>query len=272
MGILGFGLVDLLLLQSNDALAHTDPDPPDDLDPHAAWKRDYEEAAGPDLRGEVPTYPAYLKVPPKIHGRAAWKAKPPRRPAKILGRAPDHIVVHHTDSPNTSDRSLAHAYDLSRSIQRFHMQGRGWDDAGQQLTISRGGHIMEGRNRSLAAILAGQHVVGAQALHHNDHTIGIENEGNYTKSKVPPPLWDALVDTCVWLCAVYRLDPTKAIVGHRDLVDTDCPGNLLYAKLPTLRRTVSTRLTTPRKPAQKPKPKPKSKPKPPSTTNPKPRS
>ncbi|MFC9971882.1 peptidoglycan recognition family protein [Spirillospora sp. NPDC127200] len=182
---------------------------------------------------------------PRVHTRRRWKARPARRPARVLNTAPDHIVVHHTASPNLTDTSLAQAYDLSRAIQRFHMRTRGWDDTGQQLTISRGGHVMEGRNRSLAAIMSGRHVVGAQALDHNEHTIGIENEGTYSTANVPSPLWGSLVHTCAWLCDAYDLDPYEAIVGHRDYVNTTCPGDVLYARLPELRSNVAQRMGLP---------------------------
>lgn len=180
---------------------------------------------------------------PRVHRRRRWRAKAPRRAAEVLDRAPNRIIVHHTATPNSADYSLAHAFALSRSIQRFHMEERGWDDIGEQLTISRGGHIMEGRNRSLAAIKAGRHVVGAQTLGHNRHTIGIENEGTYLMAEVPVALWEALADTCAWLCKVYRLDPYSAIRGHRDFGATSCPGDVLYARLPELRLAVAARLT-----------------------------
>ncbi|MFD0855565.1 peptidoglycan recognition family protein [Actinomadura adrarensis] len=180
--------------------------------------------------------------PMRVHTRDDWKAVPPRRRATLLKKPPDRIVVHHTATANSEDSSLEHAYELSREIQRFHMRKRGWDDTGQQLTISRGGHVMEGRNRSLEAIRAGGHAIGAQARYHNDHTLGIENEGNYGKASVPGKLWEALVETCCWLCAEYRLDPFDAIVGHRDLVTTDCPGDVLYARLPELRAEVAKSL------------------------------
>lgn len=185
---------------------------------------------------------------PKVHTRARWRAKAPKRKAELLNRAPDRIVVHHTATPNATDYSVAHAYLLSRTIQRFHMQTRRWDDIGEQLTISRGGHVMEGRNRSLTAIRAGKHVVGAQALNHNRHTIGIENEGTYMRASVPGRLWSSLVETCSWLCRVYDLDPYRAILGHRDLGATDCPGDVLYRRLPELRRTVASRLRIPKPP------------------------
>lgn len=101
---------------------------------------------------------------------------------------------------------------------------------------------MEGRNSSLDSIRAGNLAVGAQVLHHNDHTIGIENEGTYTSRGVPKRLWKSLVEVCAWLCERYRLDPAEAIVGHRDFNNTSCPGDRLYKRLPDLRREVAARL------------------------------
>lgn len=179
---------------------------------------------------------------PKVYTRADWGAVPPRHRPHVLDRPPDHIIVHHTASPNTADMSRAHAFALSRDIQRYHMRHNGWDDIGEQLTISRGGFVMEGRAGSLPAIESGRLVVGAQSLHQNDHTIGIENEGTYTSEDVPARLWDALVDVCAWLCRCYRLDPDAAIIGHRDYNQTECPGDVLYGRLPTLRREVAKSL------------------------------
>jgi hypothetical protein len=122
---------------------------------------------------------------PKVYTRNDWGAAGPKRPPRMLERPPDHIIVHHTASPNTGDVSRAHAFALSRQIQRFHMGTRGWDDIGEQLTISRGGFVMEGRAGSLQAIERNGLVVGAQSLHHNRHTLGIENEGTYIKDEVP---------------------------------------------------------------------------------------
>ncbi|MFD0855585.1 peptidoglycan recognition family protein [Actinomadura adrarensis] len=178
---------------------------------------------------------------PVVHTRADWNARPPTSPATVLNQAPDRIVVHHTATANSTDYSVAHAYALSRSIQNFHMDSNGWADTGQQLTISRGGHLMEGRNRSLSAIRAGDHVVGAHTANHNSHTIGIENEGLYMTVGPTTALWNRLVETCAWLCDVYGLSPS-AIVGHRDFNATACPGDVLYARLPQLRNAVAARL------------------------------
>jgi hypothetical protein len=190
----------------------------------------------------VAVTPSPALAAPVVHTRADWNARPPRSPATVLDRAPDRIVVHHTATSNSTDFSVAHAYALSRSIQNFHMDSNGWADTGQQLTISRGGHLMEGRNRSLSAIGAGNHVVGAHTANHNSHTIGIENEGIYMTVAPTAALWAKLVETCAWLCDVYGLSPS-AIVGHRDFNATACPGDVLYARLPQLRNEVAARLS-----------------------------
>lgn len=185
---------------------------------------------------------AVASAQPRVYTRSNWGARSPKGPVTVLSKGPTHIVVHHTATANTSDYSTSRAAALSRSIQRHHMDTNGWSDLGQQLTISRGGHIMEGRHRSLRAIREGGHVVGAHTANHNAHTIGIENEGTYTSVRPPAQLMDSLIDTCVWLCLVYRLDPVEAIVGHRDYNATACPGDQLYAMLPQLRRDVQGRM------------------------------
>jgi hypothetical protein len=164
--------------------------------------------------------------------------------AQIIA-APDHLVVHHMAFPNSTDYSLSHAFQLSRDCQDLHMDTNGWSDTGQQLTISRGGYVMEGRNRSLEAIGKGANVMGAQTANNNGHTLGIENEGTYTSVLPPAALWNALVHTLAWLCDDYGLDPHASIVGHRDYVATQCPGDALYAKLPQLRNDVANALGAP---------------------------
>jgi len=176
--------------------------------------------------------------PPYVYSRAEWGARPPSAPIQIIG-PPDHIVIHHTASGNTTDYSLEQAYALSHWIQDLHMDDNGWIDAGQQLTISRGGYVLEGRDRSLEAIGQGLNVMGAQTGGHNSHTLGIEHEGIYVTEDVTPALFEASVQTCAWLCGVYGLDPYVALVGHRDYNATQCPGDVFYARLPELRERVA---------------------------------
>jgi N-acetylmuramoyl-L-alanine amidase len=189
--------------------------------------------------------PARAVTAPRVYTRAEWAARPPTSPAQII-HAPDHLVVHHMAFPNSTDYSLSHAFQLSRDCQDLHMDTNGWSDTGQQLTISRGGYVMEGRNRSIEAIGKGANVMGAQVANENGHTLGIENEGTYISVLPPAALWNSLVRTLAWLCDDYGLDPHAAIVGHRDYnPTTQCPGDALYAKLPQLRNEVANALGAP---------------------------
>ncbi|GHD24413.1 peptidoglycan recognition protein family protein [Nocardiopsis kunsanensis] len=185
------------------------------------------------------TSSAVRAAQPYLYWRGAWNARPPSSPVQVLASAPNYIVVHHTATPNSTDYSLDHALRLSQSIQNYHMDTQGWIDTGQQLTISRGGHVMEGRDRTGEAIQAGQHVVGAHVANYNSSAIGIENEGLYTSASPTQALSDSLVTTMAWLCGAYGLNPQNAIVGHRDFNATACPGDVLYSMLPELRNRVA---------------------------------
>jgi hypothetical protein len=192
--------------------------------------------------GSAAAHPATAAEEPEIYDREAWGARNPRAKAEVLDRAPDHIVVHHTATENTSATSRGRAFSLSQGIQNWHMDNNGWWDTGQHLTISRGGYIMEGRAGSLPSIRRKRHVIGAHTANHNSSTLGIENEGTYGTVQPPRELMEALTDTLVWLCSVYALDPHEAIVGHRDFNATACPGDELYALLPMLRNRVWARM------------------------------
>lgn len=196
-------------------------------------------AGGVVLVGRLPA--AEAAVGPAISDCATWGAQPAHAAITVLPQRPTKIIVHHTDSPNSTDYSQAHAFALSRSIQQSHFS-RGWIDTGQHLTISRGGFITEGRHRSLSALQAGtQQVVSAHCTGQNEVAIGIENEGNYMTTQIRAQHYSALVTTCVYICRQYGIAPSQ-LYGHRDFNSTDCPGDLLYAKLPQLRQDVAAQV------------------------------
>lgn len=195
--------------------------------------------AGHELRF-APTAEAAL-AGPTIASCSTWGASAPTQPVTVLATRPSKIIVHHTDNPNTTDYSQAHAYSLARQIQQSHFS-RGWIDSGQQFTISRGGYVMEGRHRSLEVLRTGtNHVRGAHCEGQNDVAIGIENEGNYMTATPPAALYNQLVALCAYVCQQYGISSSQ-IFGHRDFNNTDCPGDQLYALLPKLRSDVAAKL------------------------------
>ncbi|RLL67676.1 N-acetylmuramoyl-L-alanine amidase [Streptomyces sp. Z26] len=183
---------------------------------------------------------------PRIYTTAEWNARPPSDDIVVLDRKPTYIVVHHTAEPgNSTDYSLAHAKQICRDIQNFHMDGNGWSDTGQQFTNSRGGFVLEGRHKSLDVVRGGvQHVQGANVGDHNSEVIGIENEGLYTQVDVPAALWTSLVGLVGWIAAQYGTAPAN-IQGHRDFNSTECPGDVLYGRLQELRDAVGLALGVP---------------------------
>lgn len=180
---------------------------------------------------------------PLIHTTADWGAQAPTQDPVILDHPPTYIVVHHTAGANSEDYSVEHAYQISRDIQQLHMDN-GWGDSGQQFTNSRGGHITEGRHESLAVVQGGtQHVQGAHVGGNNSTCIGIENEGIYVDVDVTEALWDSLVSLVAWMASQYGVT-TDLIMGHRDFNSTECPGEVLYGRLPELREAVAAQLGT----------------------------
>ena len=194
-----------------------------------------------DTQDPTNTLDALAVTTPTIYSTVAWKAQPAKEAITVLSTRPTRIIVHHTNSANVTNYSQAQAFQLARDIQSWHF-ARGWIDSGQQFTISRGGYVVEGRHRSLEAAQNGNlHVRGAHCEGFNDVSVGIENEGTYMTATPPSVQYNALVGMCAWLCQQYRI-PATEIYGHRDFLSTDCPGDVLYGKLPQLRKDVAARL------------------------------
>ncbi len=185
-----------------------------------------------------------VEIPPII-ACDAWGARAPAGVIRVWDRRPVRVIVHHTATANVEDHSRGAAEFIARKIQEFHMDRRGWIDTGQNFTISRGGHVLEGRHRSLEVLRSGaRHVEGAHCTGQNVEAVGIENEGTYMTLTPPDGQWARLRSMCAYVCSQYGIAPTE-IVGHRDFKDTLCPGDAFYARLPRLRTEVAELLGKP---------------------------
>lgn len=181
---------------------------------------------------------------PSVIASSEWGAAAPRRDLRPVP-APEHVAIHHTDTANSADRSLDHAKQLSRNIQQWHFE-RDWSDSGQQFTVSRGGHALEGRTGSWEALRDGSYFIeGAHVGGHNTTAIGIECEGNYTATVPPPELYATLVHLTSYICQQYGIPPDR-ILAHRQFSGqaTECCGDCFVAKLPLLRDDVAATLAT----------------------------
>jgi hypothetical protein len=191
-------------------------------------------------------------TPPPIIPRAAWGADqvPPRA-------APQYGVVqlafvHHTVTANnyTPDQSAS----IVLAIAKYHRDTNGWNDIGYNFLVDRYGQAFEGRAGGVD-----QAVVGAQAQGYNDQSTGVAVLGTFSDEPIPEPAMAAVAQLLGWKLSLHgvpceggltvisgggSLNRYKAgtpvavqrISGHRDGDATECPGNALYAQLPTLRQ------------------------------------
>lgn len=175
-----------------------------------------------------------------------WGALPPK--AWPEETRPQFIVIHHTDTPNppndlsygTSDG----AKEFARSLQSAHMNGFGWNDSGHNFLNTTGGFLLEGRQGSLDAVKRGRCVRSAHAgTDLGNESPGIENEGTFNTYQMRSQQWLSLVELCASICSSCNIDPNN-IKGHRDFIETQCPGDWLYGQLPRLRNDVRKRLGT----------------------------
>lgn len=91
--------------------------------------------------------------------------------------------------------------------------------------VGSDGYVYEGR---------GWHWVGAHTLGHNSRGFGVAFIGNYTAVLPSEAALRAVRDELP-RCAIRAglLRPDYALLGHRQLVRTECPGDLLFNLLST---------------------------------------
>jgi hypothetical protein len=162
--------------------------------------------------------------------------------------------VHHTAGAN--DYSRAEAPAVVRAIQLYHVRGNGWNDIGYNFLVDRFGTIYEGRFGGIE-----RNVVGAHALGFNNGSVGVALLGTYGSAAPSRAAQNALARLLAWRLDLAHVDPTavttvvsggseryptgvpvllRSVSGHRDTGYTECPGDLLYARLDDIARDART--------------------------------
>jgi flagellar hook assembly protein FlgD len=199
---------------------------------------------------------AQAAVPqPTIVTRAQWGADESWRTGTPDYASVRMAFVHHTVSGNDYTKEQAPA--LVRAIYYYHAKSEGFRDIGYNFLIDRYGTIYEGR---YGGITRGP--VGAQVLGFNTGTTGISIIGDFSNVAPPTQAIASLEYLLAWKLDVHHIDPASmvsmvcgvtdkfkagqtvqlpAISGHRDANFTACPGDKLYAQLPTVRAVVADR-------------------------------
>jgi uncharacterized protein YgiM (DUF1202 family) len=148
----------------------------------------------------------------------------------------EHVIIHHTDTPNFRDPLIE-----IRSIYYYHAIEQGWGDIGYNYLVDYKGNVYEGR-------YGGPNVVGGHAYQYAYGSSGIGTMGDFSIQDATEDAQAALVAITAWVGR--NLDPLgrsdfheapnlPTICGHRDVNDSTCPGDYLYADLPGIRQAVA---------------------------------
>jgi hypothetical protein len=202
----------------------------------------------------VPVRTLSLAGAPLIIPRSSWGAnelikRGAPRYADRLGFA----VVHHTAGGNGYSRAQSAA--IVRAIQLYHVRGNGWNDVGYNFLVDKYGQVFEGRAGGVD-----RNVIGAHAEGFNTGSAGVAVLGNYQNAKLPAAAELALSRLIAWRLDVAHVDPQssfdwisqgnprfrsglpvamRAIVGHRDVGFSACPGSNVYSRFGPLVQAVA---------------------------------
>jgi hypothetical protein len=159
-----------------------------------------------------------------------------------------HMIIHHSAGTNTSSNWPG----VVASIFDFHVNTNGWQDVGYNWLIDPNGAIYEGRG-------GGDNVRGAHMCGYNNNTLGVCILGTFTNVKPSQASFTALEKLLAWKSCQKKINPTgsnsiasysgfmKNISGHRDGCSpnyTECPGNMLYAILDSIRNSTDTMINS----------------------------
>ncbi len=151
--------------------------------------------------------------------RAQWGARASRGATRIAG--PVRGVTCHWEGP-----AMGYPWphdvcdDKVRSIQRYHMDDKGWADIAYNALACPHGYVYEGRGPNVRSAANGESGIGG-----NDqwyavcYLAGVGDE--FTAEGQA-----AMLEAIAWL----RSDggAGEAVNGHRDHHPTDCPGDVIY--------------------------------------------
>ncbi len=161
--------------------------------------------------------------------------------------------VHHTASGNLYSTTDAPA--LVRGIYAYHTKSLHWNDIAYNFLVDRFGTIYEGRYGGVTRGVVGAHVLGF-----NTGSTGVSIIGTFTDEAPPAGAVVSLERLLAWKLSIHGLDPAgtadlvsgakdkyakgatatfPVIAGHREANFTECPGEVLYGLLPSVRANVA---------------------------------
>jgi N-acetylmuramoyl-L-alanine amidase. len=166
-----------------------------------------------------------------------WGAVKPKGQIVTIGKSA-RIIIHHTAGhvaqvENPQSTSVEECIRYARAIQRFHMQGNGWNDSGHNFLVCRNGVVLQGRWLTVSAIQAGHMVMSAHCPGQNDQ-IGIEHEHQGTEAMTTKQR-ESSAKLIAWISMHYDRKAPLPLAPHNKYFATACPANLI-SEIPNLSR------------------------------------
>lgn len=194
---------------------------------------------------------------PPIIARSVWaqgRARP--GPGPFYGTI-KLAFVHHSVTPN--GYAAGDVPSILLSIFDYHRYVRGFYDIAYNFAVDAFGRIWETRAGGID-----KPVIGAQAGGYNTESTGVVVLGDFMSVSPSSAAIAALERVLAWKLSLHGLptegrvtvvvDPRDAfytpfapgahvslprVAGHRDGDSTDCPGNVLYGELPSMRPRIA---------------------------------
>lgn len=195
---------------------------------------------------------------PQILSRRAWQADESIVQHPYLRGEVTGAMIHHTAGTNAY--TAAEVPAILRSIQAWHVNGRGWKDMGYNFLVDRFGRAWEGRGGGVNQPIEAGHAWDVT----NSRVFGISLMGNYEEVRPPAAMIEKANQVIAWKLQMHDVDPygetygsggqdggstwLPAISGHRDENATLCPGRYVYSQMGTIRARVKEIMGTTRFP------------------------
>lgn len=162
-----------------------------------------------------------VAVCPDIHTKSGWGGSY-RSNAPLPNQPASWVVVHHSTGDNCDSFESCSAQ--MRYLEGLHTNVFGWADIAYNFCIGNDGSIYEGR---------GFDYTGLHAPGFNQQSLGVCFLGTYTDEQPSAAALQALRDLV--FCGVDRLSVSNQYyyIGHRQDVNTECPGSALFSELST---------------------------------------
>ena len=190
--------------------------------------------------------------PPNIISRAQWGADEHMRCGNpVYDNGIRAAVVHHTAGSN--DYTPQDSAGIVRSIFEYHALTLGWCDIAYNALVDKYGQVFEGRAGGMDKPVEGSHTGGF-----NRNTWGVAMIGDFDDVPPTPIQLRTTARLIGWRLGLDHVNPLGTVVlpsaggeftkfptgatptlptifTHRDVGNTDCPGNAAYAAMGQLR-------------------------------------